>query len=190
MPPASLTLQDAKDLSSQPASFLCKLKANKFALQFLKFKLKNPDNNKVYADAEFEEHGNDELLIDDDKYPPHVLKTFDEMRFVRYEFPTSFLKAKNLSCYLNFKVGDQCVNNLVLIENHYFKGERIALYEFKLPFCAPNSKNSAEYVYEVPVLEEGVVQEITAKKLSTQSDTFFFVDGELIMHNKAEYSFV
>lgn len=190
MPPSPLTVQDARDMTSQPSSFLCKLKANRFALQFLKFRLANPDNNKIFADAEFEEHSNEELLIDDDKYPPHVLQTFDEMRFVRYEFPTNFLKAKNLSCFLHFKVGDHPVKNLLLIENHYFKGERIALYEFELPFCAPNSKNSAEYVYEVPELDEGVVQEITTKKLSTHSDTFFFVDGELIMHNKAEYSFI
>ena len=188
-PVSTLTLDGAKSLEHEPAGFLCKLNANKYALQFLQFKLKNPDNNKVFVDTEFEEHANEELLIEDEKYPPEVLKTFDEMRYVRYAFAQSFLKAKNLSCFLKFKVGDQAVKNLVLIENHYFKGKRIAMYEFKLPFCSPNSKNQVEYVYEVPQLEDSIVQEILTKKLSTHSDTFFFADGEIIMHNKAEYTF-
>ena len=185
----SITLEQAKDMKQRPQGFLCKIKANRFALQFLHFTLKDPETENVFHDMDFEEHKNEELLIDDDQYPPEMLAVFDEMRYIHYEFPISFLKAKVLSCTLKFKVGDLPVKNLTMIENHYFKDQRIAHYEFKLPFCPPNTKNTAEYIYEVPELDEKIIQEISTKGLSTLSDTFFFANGELIMHNKAEYSF-
>ena len=184
-----ITLEQAKNMKERPKGFLCKIKANRFALQFLQFTLKDPESGKIFHDMEFDEHKNEELLIDDDQYPQEMLDVFDEMRYIHYEFPISFLKAKVLSCTLKFKVGDLPVKNLILIENHYFKDQRIAHYEFKLPFCPPNTKNTAEYIYEVPELDEKIIQEISSKGLNTYSDTFFFVNGELIMHNKAEYSF-
>lgn len=184
-----ITLDQVKNLSHRPQTFFCQIKANKFALQFLHFTLKNPETGKVFCDASFDEHKNEELLIDDDQYSPEMLSVFDEMRYIHYEFPISFLQSKVLSCMLNFKVGDLPVKNLTLIENHYFHDERIASYEFKLPFCPPNTRNTAEYIYEVPALDDKIIQEISNNGLSTYSDTFFFVNGELIMHNKAEYSF-
>lgn len=185
----SISIDEARNLKQRPHVFLCKIKANRYALQFLHFTLKNPETGKVFYDAAFEEHSNEELLIDDDQFPPETLSVFDEMRYIHYEFPLNFLQSKVLSCALSFKVGNLPVKNLTLIENHYFKDQKIASYEFKLPFCPPNTRNNAEYIYEVPALAENVVTEIREKGLNTYSDTFFFVDGELIMHNKAEYSF-
>lgn len=34
-----------------------------------------------------------------------------------------------------------------------------------------------------------VVAEMIAKPLETKSDSFYFVDGRLVMHNRAEYSY-
>lgn len=186
---SAITLQEAKNLTHRPPGFLCKIKANRYALQFLHFTLKDPESGKVFYDAAFEEHSNEELLIDDDHFPAETLAVFDEMRYIHYEFPLSFLRTRVLSCALKFKVGDLPVKGLTMIENHYLKNERIASYEFNLPFCPPNTRNSAEYIYEVPALDEKIIGEIRTKGLNTYSDTFFFVNGELIMHNRAEYSF-
>lgn len=75
------------------------------------------------------------------------------MRKRVYEFPISFFDSKYISTYLKIKVGDQEVRNLVLVENHYYKNERIANFMFKFPFAAPNSINTWEYVYDVPEIK-------------------------------------
>lgn len=36
----------------------------------------------------------------------------------------------------------------------------------------------------------GIVQEMIDHPFETKSDSFYFVDDKLIMHNKAEYSYV
>lgn len=184
-----LTLEKAKNLKQRPQTFLCKMKANNIELQFVHFKLRNPDTGRVYIETEFKERNNADLLIDDDQYPPEILAVLNEMRFVQYKLPIEFLTTRTLSCSLKLKIGDKIVESLVMVENHYFNNHMIAQFEFKLPFCGPNTKNTAEYIYELPELDEKVIAEINKKRLSTFSDTFFFADGVLVMHNKAEYSF-
>lgn len=45
------------------------------------------------------------------------------------------------------------VKNLTIVENYYFKNDRISSYVFTFPFCAPNGKNTWELIYEVPKLK-------------------------------------
>lgn len=77
---------------------------------------------------------------------------FDEMRKRTYNFPASFFESKYVSTFLKFKVGDLEVKDLVLVENHYYQNQKIASYQFDFPYCAPNSINTWEYVYDMPQL--------------------------------------
>lgn len=114
---------------------------------------------------------------------------FDEMRKRDYNFPISFFDAKYISTYLKIKVGDLEVKNLVLVENHYFEDKKIASFKFTFPFAVPNSTNTWEYVYEIPQIEPEFIDLLKNQKAKNYSDTFFFVNGEIILHNKSVYRF-
>jgi protein unc-119 len=76
-----------------------------------------------------------------------------------------------------------------MIEKHYFKGQLIKAYDFHVPFCIPNTTNSLEAMYELPSFGPELEQEMINSPFETVSDSFYFVDGKLVMHNKAAYSY-
>ena len=76
-----------------------------------------------------------------------------------------------------------------MIERHYFKGKVIKSYDFKFGFCIPGSTNSLEVIYDLPQLTEAEMQEMISSPWETKSDTFFFVENKLIIHNRAEYNY-
>lgn len=76
-----------------------------------------------------------------------------------------------------------------MMENHYFKDKLLRTFEFNFGFCMPNSTNSTEFFYEMPKLTEEDKAEMSANPWESTSDSFFFADGKLIIHNKASYSY-
>jgi hypothetical protein len=76
-----------------------------------------------------------------------------------------------------------------MIERHYFKDRLLKSYEFKFGFCIPNTINSWEAIYDMPVLTEDEKKEIIDSPWLTKSDTFFFVNNDLVIHTKAEYDY-
>ncbi len=174
----------------QPSDkFLCKVKANIYALQFLNFEIKNSETGKVFYSHEQEVLPNSELLINDDDYPTEMLAVLDNMRTIHYEFPADFLRSKIINCSIRFKVGGKPVKDLVILDRFFFKAKLIKSFEFKFPFCIPDSTNDWEYVYEFPQLSEEQIGQMIESPEQTHSETFFFVGEEMILHNKALYSF-
>ena len=53
----------------------------------------------------------------------------------------------------------------------------------------PNSTNTWEAIYEVPDMTPAEKQDILNSPFESRSDSFYFVDGKLIMHTKAEYAY-
>lgn len=107
-----------------------------------------------------------------------------------YKFPTSILKAKTLGSTLNLVVGDQVVKNVVLAERHYIDGKLAANYSFKFPLFMPKSKNSVEFIYTLPKFEQSVIDRMNKKEpIFAKSDTFVFVDGKLVVHRRAKYTY-
>ena len=100
-----------------------------------------------------EENANDDLLINDEDYDQEMMNIFNEMRHKAYNFPKDFFKFKYLSTYLKFKVGDSPVQDMTIVENHFYKDIKIASFEFNFPFCAPNSRNTWEYTYDLPEIK-------------------------------------
>lgn len=124
----------------------------------------------------------DDEIIDNDDDP-------NAGRFVRYKFTPEFLKLTTVGATVEFTVGDKPVNNFRMIERHYFRDRLLKNFDFEFGFCIPNSKNTCEHIYEFPPLDIDEVQEMVNHPFETKSDSFYFVDGKLIMHNKADYAY-
>lgn len=110
-------------------------------------------------------------------------------RLVKYHFGPDFLRLKTIGLKVDFAVGDMPVPNMLMVERHYFKGKVIKSYEFKFGFCIPNSTNSFEVIYDLPELSDEDRQDMINSPWETKSDTFFFVENKLIIHNRAEYNY-
>ena len=186
----AFTIEEARALLVPSPKFVCKLRDNKYALQFLKFEIKDTSTKEAFYVHEQDALPNSEMLINDDDYDEQVIKSFDAMRTINYSFSRTFLNAKAISSMLIFKVGDLPVHNLTIVDHFFLKNKIIKTFEFNFPFCAPNATNEWEYIYDFPVFEENVKQEMIDNPKQTTSETFFFVDGKIILHNKAHYQFV
>ncbi|XP_017744416.1 PREDICTED: protein unc-119 homolog A isoform X3 [Rhinopithecus bieti] len=110
-------------------------------------------------------------------------------RFVRYQFTPAFLRLRQVGATVEFTVGDKPVNNFRMIERHYFRNQLLKSFDFHFGFCIPSSKNTCEHIYDFPPLSEELISEMICHPYETQSDSFYFVDDRLVMHNKADYSY-
>lgn len=110
-------------------------------------------------------------------------------RFVRYQFTPQFLKLKTVGATVEFMVGTHPVNKFRMIERHFFRDKLLKTFDFEFGFCIPNSKNTCEHIYEFPALSAELVSEMIANPFETRSDSFYFVDDRLVMHNKADYAY-
>jgi hypothetical protein len=112
-------------------------------------------------------------------------------RTIQYNFGSKFLFYKTLSLRLEFNIiRDEPVKDLLLIERHYFRDRLLINFEFKFPFCMPLSKNDCEFVYQLPELSEEEMLDMIQNPWEVKSDSFFFHEGKLIIHNKAAYSYM
>ena len=84
---------------------------------------------------------------------------------------------------------DEPIKDLIFIERYYFKDRLLSNFEFKFPFCIGKSRNEVEFVYELPQLTDEEKREIIASPYEAESDSFFFANGQLIIHNKAAYDY-
>jgi len=110
-------------------------------------------------------------------------------RVIKYHLGPDFLRLKTVGLALKFKNGPEPVQNLLMVERHYFREKVIRSYEFKFGFLIPNSENSWEFIYDLPNLTEAEKKDIIASPWEVKSDTFFFAGERLIIHNRAEYNY-
>lgn len=127
----------------------------------------------------------------------------DEVRTVHYNFPPEFLNLKtvgtrysnfhflvySLVISLVFSVGSKEVPNFRIIERHYFANKLVKSFDFKFGFCIPNTKNSWEVIYDMPNFSEKEKKKIINSDGEMVSDSFYFVNDKLVMHNKAYYTY-
>ncbi|XP_020337828.1 protein unc-119 homolog B-like isoform X2 [Oncorhynchus kisutch] len=110
-------------------------------------------------------------------------------RFVCYQFTTAFLRLRTVGATVEFTVGARPLNSFRMIERHYFRDHLLKSFDFDFGFCIPNSRNTCEHIYEFPQLSESLVHQMVEHPYETKSDSFYFVDNRLVMHNKADYSY-
>ncbi|CAI2381171.1 unnamed protein product [Moneuplotes crassus] len=171
--------ETARNMTEPSKQYLCKLSDNTYNIQFLRYKIRDMDSGITLVDIQDE--APEDLPVNEDLIQ-------DEDRLLRYQFGPDFLELKNIGTTLEFSVGDKEVKDLVMIEKHYFKDELLKQYEFDFKFCIPNTQNSWEIIYELPDVEDKK-REIIASPWETKSDTFFFVQGKLVIHTRALYDY-
>ncbi|XP_043924830.1 protein unc-119 homolog B [Protopterus annectens] len=165
-------------------NYLCKPEDNIYNIDFTRFKIRDLETGTVL----FEIAKPPASEQDDDEEESGDLDT-SAGRFVRYQFTPAFLRLKTVGATVEFTVGDQPVPNFRMIEKHYFRDSLLKSFDFDFGFCIPNSRNTCEHIYEFPQLSEDVIQQMVEHPYETRSDSFYFVDNRLIMHNKADYAY-
>ena len=102
--------------------------------------MRDMDSGTVLFDIEAEER---EDVEDDSQIP-------DEDKILKYHFGPDFLLLKNIGTQVTFSVGGKEVRNFRMIERHYFKDNLLKSFDFKFPFCIPNTTNTWEHIYTLP----------------------------------------
>lgn len=214
-----ITPQHVLRLASITEDYLCTPEANVYGIDFTRFKIRDIESSTTLFeiakpmgspadddDAEEDRHGRDsEAEQEEDGTEAEETEAEDEAaagggdgggeidanagRFVRYQFTSQFLKLRTVGATVEFTVGSKPVKNFRMIERHFFRDQHLKTFDFDFGFCIPNSKNTCEHIYEFPRLDKKTVALMIEHPFETRSDSFYFVDGELIMHNKADYAY-
>eukprot|EP00347_Sterkiella_histriomuscorum_P023037 403336198 len=170
---------EVKALTGPTETFLCSLKDNVYGIKFGAFKIRDMSSGTVLVDVREEDL---DLNITEEMDDPKV-------RLVKYHFGPDFFMLRTIGLTVGFSIGDQPIPNFYMVERHYFRNKVIKQYEFKFGFCMPNSQNEIEMIYDLPELAEEEKQEMIENPWETKSDTFFFVNDSLVIHNRAEYNY-
>ncbi|XP_037605715.1 protein unc-119 homolog B isoform X1 [Sebastes umbrosus] len=177
----SITPEDVLGLQKITENYLCNPDENIFNIDFTRFKIRDMETATVLFEI---------------TKPPSTDKAGEKRdvdpnagRFVRYQFTPAFLRLRQVGATVEFTVGDMPIENFRMIERHYFRETLLKSFDFEFGFCMPSSKNTCEHIYEFPPLSEDIIREMVLHPYETQSDSFYFVDNKLVMHNKADYSY-
>eukprot|EP00127_Corallochytrium_limacisporum_P001733 Clim_evm70s77 gene=Clim_evmTU70s77 len=172
-------IAEIRKANKPAAGYLCNAKSdNRYGIDFIEFQIKNVDTGDIYF--QFQKEPYTFLPQSDDD---------NSVRFVQYCLPKAFLECKTISTRVRFCVGAEPVSNLKMLERFYFRDRLLKDYDFDFGFCIPNSTNEAEFTYDTPKISPSDIAMMVAEPWSTRSDSYYFVDDVLIMHNKAEYQF-
>jgi len=182
----NVTPEDVNKFTKPTASFLCGLDANVYGIDFVSFIIKDYDTKRVIFKVDKDDATASPAISSmahDGDFNPDSLRTID------YNFDADVLSLPRVSTMLRFTVANNEVHKFRMIERHYFKSGLIKSFDFTFPFCMPNSSNVWESEYELPPMDSELIDDIVKNPLAVKSDSFYFVDGELIMHNKARYRY-
>lgn len=184
----SITPESVLAYTGPTDHFLCPLSANTYNIEFYRFTIRDmEDANKIYFDVQ--------RTPEQYRQGMEMLKNLPEdqtnkMRVIHYSFPPSLLRKGTIGARLVFGVtGERPVKNFRMIERHYFRNTLIKSFDFNFGFCIPHSTNTWEAIYNLPDLSPEWQQAIVENPNETVSDSFYFVENELVMHNKAYYSY-
>jgi len=180
-----ITPQDVLRLDRITEDYLCPPEANTFGIDFTRFKIRDIDTSTTLFEIAKPVGYNEDNDEDDQR------EAVDPSagRFVRYQFTSQFLTLKTVGATVEFSVGAKPVKNFRMIERHYFRDTHLKTFDFDFGFCIPRSKNTCEHIYEFPAMDKETRNLMIENPYETRSDSFYFVDNELIMHNKADYAF-
>lgn len=173
-----ITPEDVLGLQKITGNYLCSPDENVYNIDFTRFKIRDMETGTVLFEITKPPSTGEKRDID-----PNA------GRFVRYQFTPAFLQLRQVGATVEFTVGDLPIENFRMIERHYFREKLLKSFDFEFGFCMPNSKNTCEHIYEFPPLSEDIIREMVLHPYETQSDSFYFVNNKLVMHNKADYSY-
>ena len=142
-----VSIDQVKQMKTASEKLYCRLSDNK-VITFGHYMIKDYDSKEVLVEINEEMQGAVHMLALAQEEAGVV--TLDD-RTIQYSFGSKFLEYKTLSLKLEFNiVTDEPVKDLLLVERHYFRDRLLINFEFKFPFCMPNSKNDCEFIYDLP----------------------------------------
>ncbi|XP_034490415.1 protein unc-119 homolog [Drosophila innubila] len=194
---SNVTPEDVLHLNKITDDYLCSANANVFEIDFTRFKIRDLESGAVLFEIAKppSEQFPDGLSIEDTMLAAAEELSLDDTadpnagRYVRYQFTPAFLNLKTVGATVEFTVGSQPVNNFRMIERHFFRDRLLKTFDFEFGYCIPYSKNTCEHIYEFPNLPPDLVAEMISSPFETRSDSFYFVENRLVMHNKADYAY-
>lgn len=169
----------------RPPDYLCKPEDNIYNIDFTRFKIRDLETGTVLFEIAKPSASEQDDEDDDDNSELDA----SAGRFVRYQFTPAFLRLRTVGATVEFTVGEKPVSNFRMIERHYFRDRLLKNFDFDFGFCIPSSRNTCEHIYEFPQLSEDLIRLMVENPYETRSDSFYFVDNKLIMHNKADYAY-
>ncbi|KAH8259987.1 hypothetical protein KR038_007465 [Drosophila bunnanda] len=195
--PSSVTPEDVLHLTKITDDYLCSANANVFEIDFTRFKIRDLESGAVLFEIAKppSEQFPDGLSVEETMLAAAEELTLEDTadpnagRYVRYQFTPAFLNLKTVGATVEFTVGSQPVNNFRMIERHFFRDRLLKTFDFEFGYCFPYSKNTCEHIYEFPNLPPDLVAEMISSPFETRSDSFYFVENRLVMHNKADYAY-
>lgn len=181
---ADITPDYVLDLDRPTRDFLCPLSANVYNIEFLSFTIEDYDTKHLIFEVSRDrppkfDHGADLSTLGE-----------DAMRKIKYNFSEDVIRLPAIKTSLVFSVGSKPVENFRMIERHYFRNQLVKSFDFRFGFCIPGSTNTWDAVYAVPPLSEQLIQDMIANPGETTSDSFYFAGDQLMMHNKATYTYI
>jgi len=193
--------EDVLSLDHITSSYLCSPQANIYDIDFTKFRIRDMETKIVLfeiakppnaadnsPDSREDTNPNENQGTNDDENNSSS-KQETGGRFVRYCFTPEFLKLRTVGATVEFTIGSEPVNSFRMIERHFFQENLLKTFDFDFGFCIPNSRNTCEHIYDFPKLDPDMIKQMVDKPFETRSDSFYFVNEKLIMHNKADYSY-
>ena len=178
MESTKITPDYVQSLTEPTANFLCRLSDNTYNVKFGAFRIRDMISKLTLVDVKANEL---DAKVTEEMDP--------SVRLVRYHFGPGFLALQTIALQVEFSIAEKAVPNMMMIERHYFRGKCIKSYDFKFGFCMPNTTNTLEMIYDLPQLSDEEKKEMIDAPYETKSDTFFFVDNQLIIHNRAAYNY-
>jgi hypothetical protein len=171
-------------LTKPTEGFLCPLSANSFGIDFLQFTISDYQTKKVIFEVGKDTPAPQDISVD--------FSTLGEdmYRKIKYTFSEDVLRLPLIQTSLVFSVGNIALAGFRMIERHYFRDRLVKSFDFTFGFCIPGSTNTWDSVYDLPPLSEDLINEMIEHPYETKSDSFYFVNDKLIMHNKASYRYV
>lgn len=179
----AVTPEDVCFLTKPTPGFLCPLSANTYGIDFLSFTISDYDTKKTIFEVGRDNPNSQDVAVD-------MSSTGEDMyRKIKYNFSEDVLQLPYIQTTLVFGVGNREVKDFRMIERHYFRDQLVKSFDFEFGFCIPGSINTWDAVYCMPPLSEELINDMINNPFETKSDSFYFVDGKLVMHNKASYKY-
>lgn len=179
-----ITVDSVNAMQEPSDRFLCPINANIYDMDFTGFVIRTiPMYQGVESKILFQ------VAQPPGLPPPSQRNLTDSSRQINYRFPGSFIHEKFIGTTLQFTNGPHEAHNFRMVERHYFDRTFLRGYDFVMPYVIPHTSNTWEMQYELPDLTDEWKATLYQYPGYIKSDTFIFVNDQLVMHLRATYSY-
>ena len=143
----AITPEYVRTLTKPLDQMLCLLQDNNL-IRFGEYRIRDIQSGAILMEISEENQAYGDRLAREEELAGNVSL---ETRTVKYNFGPDFLKLRTIGLKLDIlAITEDPIKDLTLIERHYFENKLIREYEFSFGFLIPKSKNTTEFIYDLP----------------------------------------